>query len=126
VAADSGFDGAAFAQGQHLLRRPAHAGSVAATARLGSRGRASLSAYWVGDRADEDFSGATPARVTLPAYLRLDLAGDVELIRGRSAAPGVTATLKVENVLDERYQQVLHFPSRRRAVFVGVRLESGR
>jgi len=126
AAADSGFDGASFAEGQPLLRRPTNAGSVAATARLGLRGSASLSAYWVGDREDEDFSGATPARVTLPAYVRVDLAGDAALVRGRGAGPGVVATLKVENLFDARYQQVLHFPSRRRAVFLGVRLESGR
>ena len=126
AAADSGFDGAAFAQGQRLLRRPTHAASVAATARLGAGGSASLSAFWVGDREDEDFSGATPARVTLPSYLRLDLSGAVAVLRGGGGAPEVTATLKVENLLDERYQQVLHFPSRRRAVFVGLRLESGR
>lgn len=124
AAADSGFDGASFAQGQRLLRRPTQAGSAAATARLGTRGSASLSAFWVGDREDEDFSGATPARVTLPAYLRLDLAGAVALMRGGRGAPGVTATLKVENLLDARYQQVLHFPSRHRAVFAGLRLGS--
>jgi vitamin B12 transporter len=74
AAADSGFDGASFAQGQRLLRRPTHAGSVVASARLGVRGGASLSAYWMGDREDEDFSGAAPARATLPAYVRVDLA----------------------------------------------------
>ena len=126
TAADSGFDGASFAEGRRLLRRPTHAGSVAATSRVGAWGGASLTAYWVGDREDEDFSGAAPARVTLPAYVRLDLAADAALLKGRGAAPGVVATFKVENLLDARYQQVLHFPSRRRSVFVGVRLESGR
>jgi vitamin B12 transporter len=125
AAADSGFDGASFAAGQRLLRRPTHAGSVAATERLGARGSASLSAYWVGDREDEDFSGATPARVTLPAYLRVDLAGDVALARSTASRAAVVATLKVENLLDARYQQVLRFPSRRRAIFVGVRLGNG-
>jgi vitamin B12 transporter len=125
AAADSGFDGASFAEGQRLLRRPTHAGSVAATVRLGARGGASLTTYWVGNRDDEDFSGASPARVTLPAYLRVDLAGDIAVRPRRGVATGVAATFKVENLLDARYQQVLHFPSRRRAVFVGVRLERG-
>jgi vitamin B12 transporter len=126
AAADSGFDGAAFAQGGRLLRRPTHAASLVAAARWSAAAGASLAAYWVGDREDEDFSGATPARVTLPPYLRLDLAGDVALLRARGAAPGVTATLKVENLLDRRYEQVLNFPSRRRAVFAGVRIGTGR
>jgi len=126
VSADSGFDGAYFAQGQRLLRRPTHAGSLALGSSLGARGSATVSAYYVGAREDEDFSGATPARVTLPAYVRVDLAGDAVLARGRGAAPAVTATLKVENALDARYEQVLNFPSRRRAVFLGLRLEGGR
>ena len=80
----------------------------------------------MGRRADEDFSGATPARVTLPAYVRVDLAVDVVLRRGRGAAPGVAATLKLENALDARYEEVLRFPARRRAAYVGLKLESGR
>ncbi|HXY69982.1 MAG TPA: TonB-dependent receptor, partial [Gemmatimonadales bacterium] len=125
-AADSGFDGAAFAQGGRLLRRPSHQASLVAGYRAGARANASVTALWVGDRVDEDFSGATPARVTLPPYLRLDLAGDVALRHARGAAPGVTATLKVENLLDRRYEQVLNFPSRRRALYLGLRLGSGR
>jgi vitamin B12 transporter len=124
-AADSGFDGASFAEGRRLLRRPTHAGSVTAAVHFGVRGSLSLAGYWVGDREDEDFSAATPARVTLPAYLRVDLSGGATV--ARSAAPGarVVLTLKVENLLDSRYQQVLRFPSRRRAVFIGVRLGNG-
>jgi len=124
-ATDSGYDGAAFAAGQPLLRRPAHAGSATAAAALGPRAGASLTAYWVGRRADEDYSGAAPARVALPAYVRFDLAGHVELVRGHGAAPSVTATLKAENLLDARYEEVLRFPARRRAVYVGLQLEGG-
>jgi vitamin B12 transporter len=126
AAADSGFDGASFAEGRRLLRRPTHAGCVAATGRLGARGSASLSAYWVGDREDEDFAGAAPARVTLPAYLRVDLAGDVAVVRGTASRAWLVLTLKLENLFDSRYQQVLHFPSRRRAAYFGVRLERAR
>jgi outer membrane cobalamin receptor len=38
----------------------------------------------------------------------------------------VTASLRIENLLDARYQQVLHFPSRRRGIYLGVRLASAR
>ena len=125
AATDSGYDGATYAAGQPLLRRPAHSGSATVTSALGGRAGASLSAYWVGRRADEDYSGATPARVTLPAYVRVDLAGHLELRRSRGAAPSVTATLKAENLLDARYEEVLRFPARRRAVYVGLKLEGG-
>jgi vitamin B12 transporter len=124
VADDSGYDGAAFAQGQRLLRRPTNAASVAAS-RVARWGSASVSAYWVGDRLDENFTTYPATRVTLPAYLRLDAAGEVILERGSGARPGVAATLKVENLLDARYEQVLNFPSRRRAVYAGVRLAGG-
>jgi vitamin B12 transporter len=124
AASDSGYDGAAFAEGRRLLRRPTHAGSVTATARLGG-GSAGVTAYYVGNREDEDFATFPATRVTLPACVRVDLAGALPLLQGRAGVPRVTATLKVENLFDARYQQVLNFPSRRRAVFAGVRLEGG-
>ena len=127
AAQDSGYDGAAFAQGQRLLRRPTHAGSVGATARIGAAGSASLTGSYVGNRVDENFSTFPATRVVLPAYVRVDLAGVAPLVAARSggASPAVALTLKVENLFDERYQQVLNFPSRRRAVFLGVRLDGG-
>lgn len=124
VADDSGYDGAAFAQGQRLLRRPTSAASLAAS-RVARWGSASVTAYWVGDRLDENFSTYPATRVTLPAYLRLDAAGEVRLVAARGGRPGVAATLKVENLLDARYEQVLNFPSRRRAVYAGLRLAGG-
>lgn len=124
VADDSGYDGAAFAQGQRLLRRPAHAASLAAT-QAGRWGSVGATAYWVGDRLDENFATYPATRVTLPEYLRLDLAGEARLSAAEGDRPGVAATLKVENLLDARYQQILNFPSRRRAVYAGLRLEGG-
>ncbi len=124
VADDSGYDGAAFAQGQRLLRRPTNAASLTAT-QAGRWGSASMTAYWVGDRLDENFATFPATRVALPAYLRVDVAGEVTLAAPRGPRPGASATLKVENLFDERYEQILNFPSRRRAVYAGVRLEGG-
>jgi vitamin B12 transporter len=123
-AADSGFDGATYAAGKRLLRRPAHQASVAATYRAGGA-TASVTAQYVGERDDEDFSVFPGARVVLPAYVRVDLAGAVPLVRAAGARPGVTATWRFENLLGARYEQVLHFPARGRAFFAGVRLEGG-
>jgi vitamin B12 transporter len=124
ASADSGFDGATFAEGQRLLRRPTDAASLDLAYRFSGRGSASVTAQYVGDRDDEDFSTFPGTRVRLPAYLRLDLAGQW-LVLGGPGSRTVAATLKVENLLDARYEQVLHFPSRRRALFVGVRLQGG-
>jgi vitamin B12 transporter len=124
-AADSGFDGASYALGRRLLRRATNQASLDAA--YGSPGRAggSVTVQYVGDRDDEDFSVFPGRRVVLPAYLRVDLAGELPLLAGRGARPRVTATVRVENLLDERYEQVLHFPARRRAATLGLRLEGG-
>jgi vitamin B12 transporter len=126
-AADSGYDGATYAQGRRLLRRPTHSGSLSLTYRLAARGSVSGSALYVGRRDDLDFDPVTfqPTRATLRAYTRLDLSGECALLRSRGAQPGLAATFKVENLLDVRYEQVLHFPSRRRAAFVGLRIGTG-
>ena len=121
---DSGYDGAAFAQGQRLLRRPTSAATLSAS-RVEGWGSASVTAYWVGNRLDENFATYPATRVTLPAYVRLDAAAELQLARGGGARPGVAATLKAENLLDARYEQVLNFPSRRRALYAGLRLTGG-
>ncbi len=124
ASADSGFDGATFAQGRRLLRRPTSAASLDVAWRLGARGLASATAQYVGDRDDEDFSTFPGTRVILPSYVRFDVAGEAVLLAGRGGR-SLAATLKVENVFDARYEQVLHFPARRRALYLGVRLEGG-
>jgi len=121
-AADSGFDGATFALGRRLLRRPTHAASFDAAYGAPGRASASLTVQYVGDRDDEDFSVFPGRRVVLPTYLRVDLGGELPLLAGRGARPRVMATARVENLFDERYEQVLHFPARRRALFVGMRV----
>jgi vitamin B12 transporter len=123
ASADSGFDGATFAQGRRLIRRPTGAASLDLSYRFRERGSASVTAQFVGDRDDEDFSTFPGTRVTLPAYLRLDVAGEWTLLSG--GGQRLAASLRVENLLDARYEQVLHFPARRRALFVGLRAGGG-
>ena len=123
ASADSGFDGATFAQGRRLIRRPTQSASLDVAYRLRERGSAALTAQYVGDRDDEDFSTFPGTRVTLASYLRVDLFGEwVLLARG---ARRLAATLKVENLFDTRYEQVLHFPARRRGLFVGLTVSGG-
>jgi len=123
----AGFDstgGATLAPGQPLVRRPGHAGRVDARYST-SRGSAWLAVTYVGARADQDFSTFPATRVTLPAYARVDLALDLTLLRERGAAPGVSATARVENLLDAAYDEVERFPARRRTVFIGAHLRFG-
>ena len=123
TSSDSGFDGATFAQGRRLIRRPTSAASLDLAWRLGDRGSLSADGQWVGDRDDEDFSTYPGTRVTLPSYLRVDVAGEWALLAGHGRR--LSATLKVENLLDRRYEQVLGFPARGRALFVGLAASGG-
>jgi vitamin B12 transporter len=99
---------ALFAPGARLLRRPSHS----LTAGLGydvARGALGLRAVRVGPRADVYYApDFTSARVTLPAYVRADLSGELRLVpsaTGRSAA----LTIRVENLFDALYTDVAGF-----------------
>ena len=123
---DAGFETApdgAFARGLPLLRRPAHAAGVA----LGwSRGATAVNASLdaVGRRDDMDYSAPAPLRIRQPAYVRVDVAGAVPVLR-RAGAAGVVATARVVNLFGARYQEVRGFPARGRTVLVGLRAEGG-
>ena len=117
---DSGVDGATFAVGRPLLRRPAQAGSLALAQAVSGRADLSAQLFLVGRRDDIDFDPATfaPRRVELPAYGRLDVAAAVTLLDAGSG--GVVLHARVENALDRRYEEVLHFPARGRTVWIGA------
>ncbi|OLC68807.1 MAG: hypothetical protein AUH78_25225 [Gemmatimonadetes bacterium 13_1_40CM_4_69_8] len=114
--------GAAFAAAQPLLRRPRHAAALDAALGLGAHGRVTGDLRYVGPRVDQDFSSFPYPRVTLPGYVRVDMSGALELARSRAGLPGVAVRVRVENLFDRRYDEVLHFPARRRAILVGGEL----
>lgn len=106
--------------GDALLRRPSHSGH-ALLEYDGSRGlSASANATYVGRRPDMDFARYPSPTVTLPAYVRLDLATSLPLVSTGSGSLSLTA--RVENALDRRYEDVLHFPAPRRAFLLGGRI----
>ena len=104
-----------FAEGEELLRRPRHSGSLTVTTFF-TRANLGATAHYVGERVDLDFSEFPAGRVTLPAHTRIDIHGEYRLTNG------VAGTLKVENLLDEEYEEVLGFPSPQRVVYIGARL----
>jgi vitamin B12 transporter len=104
-----------FAEGERLLRRPEHSGSLAATASF-ERVSVGAMASYVGARADLDFADFPANRVMLPSYTRIDFNGEYRL------TSAVTGTVKLENALDESYEEVLGFPAPRRVVYLGARL----
>jgi vitamin B12 transporter len=117
---DAGMPSASFAAGEQLIRRPAHSAELALRARLD---RVSLggSVTYVGKREDVDFNEFPSRRVELPAYALVDLAAEVEVLRPGGGRPGVAATLRVENLFNQRYDQVVGFTGRTRGVFGGAR-----
>ena len=109
-----------FVEGEPLLRRPTHSGTFSAryTAPDGQLG-GTLNV--VGERDDLDFAAGFPApRVVLPAYATLDLSAEHGL---PISGPDTRILLRVENVLDARYETISGFPAPGRLVRLGVRLE---
>jgi vitamin B12 transporter len=105
-----------YAEGQPLLRRPRHQGSVSAQLSF-PRWSAGATLVRVGERADSDFVGLglthSPAYTRLDARLRVRIVGAVEAF-----ATG-------ENLLDAEYQEVLGYPALGRAVRGGLRVAVG-
>lgn len=111
----SGFD-PVYAVGQPLLRRPRHQGSLSAAYSFG-RGSVGATLVRVGERADSDFVGLGLTRNG--GYTRLDARAHL-----RVAGP-LEAFLAADNLLDERYQEVLGYPALGRSLRGGVRLSVG-
>jgi vitamin B12 transporter len=118
---DAGMPSPTFAAGDRLIRRPKHSADLAIRARLLDRVLLGGSVAYIGWRDDVDFNQFPSQRVELPGYALLDLAGEVELLRAGLGRPGVSVVLRVENLFDQQYDQVVGFAGRGRGVFGGAR-----
>ncbi len=76
----------------------------------------------VGDRDDRDFAAFPNTPVVLPSYTTVDASARVDILPRNMSGVGVTGTLRVENLFDEKYAPVLGFPARGRTVLVGARV----
>lgn len=124
---DAGFDegpGAAFVEGQSLLRRPRHAAAVGAFVPVGDRGTFDLGVRRVGEREDRDFSMWPAGAVVLPAYTVLDAAANVRVFGG-GGRPTLVLTIRAENLLDAEYEEVQGFQAPGRGVYVGGKVSFG-
>jgi vitamin B12 transporter len=74
---------------------------------------------YVGKRPDTDFSQFPSPRLTLPAYAKLDLSAEVPIFS--PARHGFTLNARVENALNKRYEDALHFAAPGRTVLIGAR-----
>jgi outer membrane receptor protein involved in Fe transport len=107
-----------FADGERLIRRPKHSFALSLRARPWERLRMGGSLTYVGARDDVDFN--LGERVELEPYTVVDLSGELELLNSAPGAFGISATLRVENLFDEAYDQVVGFAGRPRGVFGGM------
>jgi vitamin B12 transporter len=122
---DAGEEGdIAFMAGSPLVRRPDHSATLTAALPLRTLHLHAALRY-VGARDDLDFSSWPPERVRLPAFTTVAAGAELPLLRAASGR-SVHLTLRAENLLDERYQEVAGFPSPARAFFIGLRTDSGR
>ncbi|HEX5963014.1 MAG TPA: TonB-dependent receptor, partial [Gemmatimonadales bacterium] len=120
---DAGLPSASFAAGQRLVRRPKHSAEVALRARVLDRASLGGSVRYVGARDDVDFSQFPAQTVELPGYATVDLAAEVDILRNLPGRPGLSGVLRVENLFNEQYDQVVGFAGRRRGVFGGARFK---
>ncbi|MFN7828587.1 MAG: TonB-dependent receptor, partial [Acidobacteriota bacterium] len=106
-----------------LMRRPTHSGSVSVSW-LGNRFDLHVDGFWLGRRRDID--PVTFARFTQPnqpifnsSYKRVDAAGSFRLTNG------LALFARVENALNQNYQEVLGYQAYRMTFASGLRISLG-
>jgi vitamin B12 transporter len=105
--------------GDALIRRPSHSGSVVVNYSRPASAAVGVALNFVGKRADTDFSQFPSPRITLAAYTKLDISAELPI--AVQTRRGLTLNARLENALDKRYEDVLHFPAPRRTLLVGAR-----
>jgi len=121
---DAGFStgsGDVFSAGKELIRRPSHSARLDGRFRPAERLAFGLAVNYTGAREDVDFQSFPSTRTTLPAYLIVEADLTLTLL-GASRGPRLDATLRGENLGDKRYETVVGFPGRGRALFAGARV----
>ncbi len=110
------------ATGARLVRRPRHLASANLHYRFaGGRASVDVGLDYTGKQRDIEFSSFFLARrtVTLDGFLLVNVAGSYAL------GKGVELYGRVENLLDEDYQQVLGYSNPGIGVFLGIRTTVG-
>jgi vitamin B12 transporter len=105
--------------GVEEVRRPPHMGSLSLTWRAPEdRAGLSLSVRYNGAMNDNDFTDplGTPRIARLSAYTLVNLGADYRV------ASNVQVYARVENLLDERYEEVFSYRSAGRGAFAGARM----
>jgi vitamin B12 transporter len=105
---DGGVGGTLFSRGQPLLRRPKHQGNVGLSY-LADRLTVGVIANVVGDAVDRDFSRPGSPRVTLAGHTKVDLTASYVLARNAFGFKTLRLHGKIENLLNEQYEEAFGF-----------------
>ncbi len=100
--------------GETLLRRPKHRAALNINLQPAARAEFNLGVIYSGARADKDFSAFPATRVMLASYLTARIAGSYRLTEN------VRLQARMENIFDEKYQEVLYFNTAGRTGYVGL------
>jgi vitamin B12 transporter len=119
---DAGIPSASFAAGEPLIRRPGHSGTLTLRSQILDRVTLGAGVVYTGARDDVDFNQFPAQVVELPAYTVVSVSTELAIIASGPGRPGLSALLRAENLLDERYEQVVGFEGRERGVFGGAKL----
>ena len=106
--------------GTEEIRRPKHAGSLAAIWRLpDNKTRASVIVSHNGSMKDDAFIGFPATRVTLDSYTL------VNAIVTYQATPTAQFYIRGENLLNERYEEIFSYRSSGATGYIGMRMKLG-
>ena len=110
-----------FTVGAPLLRRPMHSAQLALGYHALERITLGAAVRYVGRRDDVRTDGATFVSTleSLPAYATVDLAATVDVTRSAPRRPGLSVSVRAENLFDRDYETVAGYRGRGRALYAG-------
>ena len=100
------------------VRRPKHSANISAILNM-DKWTFGTSLAWVGKRIDNDYSTWPATKVVLKDYGLLSLSGSYHLM------DEVEITARVENALDEKYQDVIGYNTLGRTAYIGLKFSWG-
>jgi outer membrane cobalamin receptor len=103
--------------GQELPRRPRHSGSFDVTGTF-RRGFVNLNSTFVGERQDSD--GVGFGIVRNPRYQKVGLGGSYTL------RPSIDLVARIDNIFDQRYEEVLGYTALPRNALLGLNVRWGK
>ncbi len=101
---------------QELLRRPKTKLGFDCLYRIGEKGRVNLGVVFTGSRIDNDFSSFPASRVSLKGYTLINAAASYEVMKN------VDLILRVDNIGDVDYEEVLGYGTRGASAYGGFRV----